>query len=61
MTKEETISPTVSLEALILLRVINEMDRQDLFTADTPGAFMKTYMEGTFRVCLEGIMAVILI
>jgi hypothetical protein len=42
MTKEETSSPNVSIQGLILLCMINAKKGRDVATADIPGAFLQT-------------------
>jgi len=40
-TKEETSSPTVRTESLLLSCVIDAKERQQVITCDVPGAFMQ--------------------
>ncbi|MHA7927606.1 MAG: reverse transcriptase domain-containing protein, partial [Marinobacter sp.] len=57
MNKEETSSPTVSLEALMLSCAIDAEEERDVATADIPGAFMQADMKGIVHLVLEGTMA----
>ena len=64
MTKEESASPTVATEALLISCVIDAIEKRDIATADIPGAFMQSNMksESGERVTmkLEGLMAQIM-
>jgi hypothetical protein len=61
MTKEDTSSPTVSTEALILSCMIDAMEGRDVATADIPGAFLQTdYTKGDTHLRLEGEMVTLL-
>jgi hypothetical protein len=57
MTKEETSSPTVANEALMLTCVIDAIEGRDVATVDIPGAFMQSGMEGNVHMKLQGVMA----
>jgi hypothetical protein len=57
MTKQETSSPTVATEALMLTCVIDAVERRDVATCDIPGAFMQSDMKGEVVMKLEGVMA----
>jgi hypothetical protein len=57
MTKEETSSPTVANEALMLTCVIDAIKGQNVATVDIPGAFMQSEMKGDVYMKLEGVMA----
>jgi hypothetical protein len=57
MTKEDTSSPTVATEALMLSCMINATEHRDVATCDIPGAFMQSKMEGKVIMQLEGVMA----
>jgi hypothetical protein len=57
MTEQETSSPTVATEALMLTCVINAVERRDVDTCDIPGAFMQSDMKGKVVMKLEGVMA----
>jgi hypothetical protein len=61
MSKEETSSPAVATEALILTCVIDAIERQDVATCDIPGAFMQSDMKGKVVMKLEGVMAEVII
>ena len=59
-TKEETSSPTVSKEAILLTLVINARERRQVMTIDIPGAFMQVDIDELIHVRLEGPMAELL-
>jgi hypothetical protein len=61
MSKEETSSPTVATEALILTCVIDAIEGRDVATCDTPGAFMQSDMKDKVVMKLEGVMAEVII
>jgi hypothetical protein len=61
MTKQETSSPTVATESLILSCVIDAIEGRDIATCDIPGAFMQSDMKGKVIMKLEGVMAEIII
>ena len=42
ISKEDTSSPTVSTEGLVLLFMIDAMEGREVATADIPGAFLQT-------------------
>jgi hypothetical protein len=52
MTKEETSSPTVANEALMLTCVIDAIEGRDVASVDIPGAFMQSEMEGNVHMKL---------
>ena len=53
MQKEQTSSPTVSKQALFLSCVIDAKERQDVGTADIPGAFLQTKSKGEVIIRLD--------
>jgi hypothetical protein len=61
MTKEETSSPTVATEALLLSCVIDAIEGRDVATCDIPGAFMQSDMKGKVIMKLEGVMAEVIL
>ena len=65
MSKEDTTSPTVSTEALLLSCVIDETENRHVATCDIPGAFMQSNMKNTSNekvtIKLEGLMAQLLL
>ena len=61
MTKQETSSPTVATEALILTCVIDAIEGRDVATCDIPGAFMQSDMKGKVVMKLEGVMAEVIL
>ena len=42
MTKEDTASPTVSTEAVILTAAIDAKEKRDVLSMDIPNAFVQT-------------------
>jgi len=56
-TKEETSSPTVRTESLLLSCVIDAKEKRDVATCDVPGAFMQVDVDEIVHVRLEGVMA----
>ena len=67
LSKEDTRSPTVSLEGLMLSMCIDASEERDIMTADVPNAFVQTDMPdtnpGDDRVIMkiEGILADMLV
>ena len=59
--KEDTTSPTVTTEGLLLSCMIDAKERRDVATADIPGAFMQTDLDETVHMRLEGAMAELLL
>ena len=60
-SKDDTSSPTVSTEALVLSCMIYAMEGRDVATADIPGAFLQTeYTKGDTHVRIDGTMAELL-
>jgi len=49
-TKEETTSPTVSIESLFISCMIDAMERRDVATIDIPGAFMQAAIDEEVHV-----------
>ena len=49
-TKEETTSPTVSIESLFISCIIDAMERRDVATIDIPGAFMQANIDEEVHV-----------
>ena len=60
-SKEETSSPTISLESVFLTSIIDSLKDRDVITCDIPGAFMQTDMDELIHVKLEGELADLLI
>jgi hypothetical protein len=60
MTKEDTSSPTVATEALMLSCMIDATKHRDVATCGIPGAFMQSKMEGKVIMKLEGVMTEII-
>jgi hypothetical protein len=59
-TKEETSSPTVRTESLMLSCVIDAKERRKVLTADVPGAFMQVDVDEVVHVRLVGPLAILL-
>ena len=59
-SKEETSSPTVSTEALMLSCVIDAKERRCVTTSDIPGAFMQADMDKLIHMRLSGPMTLLL-
>ena len=59
--KEDTASPTVSLEALMLSIMINAFEGRDVATVDILGAFMQTRQPGNVHIQQMGAMVKLLI
>ena len=53
-TKEETSSPTVSTDALMMSITIDAMEHRDVATADVAGAYLKADMEDFTLLRMEG-------
>ena len=62
ITKEDSTSPTITIEALMLSSIIDAHERRDIATCDIPGAFMQSKTEGKkVHVKLEGMMVDIML
>ena len=61
MTKEESSTPTVSIEAVLLTCVIEAKEGHDVATVDIPGAFMHADMDELVHIKMEGEMADLLV
>jgi hypothetical protein len=60
-TKEESSSPTVAIESVLLTCVIDAEERRDVATVDISGAFMQADMDDLVHMRLEGKMAELLV
>ena len=60
-SKEETSSPTISVESLFLTCIIDAMEQRHVSMCDIPGAFMQVDMDELVHVKLEGELAELLI
>ena len=60
-SKEETSSPTISVESLFLTCIIDVMEQRHMIMCDIPGAFMQTDMDELVHMKLEGELAEVLI
>lgn len=54
--KEDTSSPTVAIEAVLLSCIIDAEENRDVATVDIPGAFMQADMDEIVHMKLEGKM-----
>ena len=59
-TKEDTSSPTISVEALFLTCLIDAMEDRSVATCDVPGAFMQVDIDEQIHVRLDGELAELL-
>jgi len=57
MQKEDTSSPTVSIESLFISATLDALEKREVVTVDIPGAFMQADMVGTVHMKLEGKIA----
>jgi hypothetical protein len=53
-TKEETSSPTVSIEAVLFSCMIDAMEDCDVATLDIPGAFMQAMIDEEVHIKFDG-------
>ena len=61
LSKEDTSSPTLSTEGLMLSCLIDAMEGREVATADITGAFLQTdYDKGDIHIKLEGAMVTLL-
>jgi len=60
-SKEETSSPTVSIESLMLSCAIDAKERREVLSCDIPGAFMQSNMDELVYMKLEGPLAKLLV
>ena len=60
-TKQETSSPTVRTESLLLSCVIDAKERRNVITCDVPGAFMQVDIDEVVHVRFEGAMVDMLV
>ena len=61
LSKEDTSTPTVSTEGLMLLCMIDATEGREVATANNPGAFLHTdYEKGDINIKLEGDMVTLL-
>ena len=61
LTKEETSSPTVAIESVLISGTIDAHENRDVATIDVPGAFMQADMDDTVHIRIDGAMADLLI
>ena len=60
-TKEETTSPTVSIESMILTCMVDAYERRHVGTCDIGGAFMHADIDEKIHIKLDGELALLLI
>ena len=61
MTKDQTASPTVSLEAILLTCIIDAEEGRDVAVVDIPNAFIQTNNEGECLIMkVKGRLAMLL-
>eukprot|EP00978_Attheya_sp_CCMP212_P048586 scaffold546300_cov122-Attheya_sp.AAC.1 len=60
-TKEESSSPTVAIESVMLTSVIDAKEERDVATVDIPGAFMQVDQEDLVHMRMHGQMAELLV
>jgi hypothetical protein len=61
ISKEDSSSPTVSIEAVMLTCTIDAQEKRDVATVDIPGAFMQAEMDDIVYMKIEGTMAELLV
>ena len=61
MSKEESSSPTVANESVLLTCTIDAFENRDVATVDIPGAFLHADMDGIVHLRIDGAMADLLI
>ena len=49
-TKEQTTSPTETVESLLISCVIDAMEGQDIVTIDIPSAFMQAFIDKVVHI-----------
>ena len=59
--KDETSSPTISVEALFITCLIDAKEGRDIATCDVPGAFMHANIDEVIHLCLDGEIAELLL
>ena len=59
--KDETSSPTISVEALFITCLIDAKEGRDIATCDVPGAFMHADIDEVVHLCLDGEIADLLL
>jgi len=60
-TKEEVSSPTISIEALMILCAIDAKEGRHIVITDIPGAFLHIDMEETVHMLLGGTTAELIV
>jgi hypothetical protein len=59
--KEDTSSPTVSIESVMLTSIIEASEKRDIATVDIPGAFLQADMDVIVHMKITGTMVDILV
>ena len=59
--KEDTSSPTVAIESVMLTSIIDASERRDIATVDIPGAFLQANMDEIVHMKITGTMVDILV
>ena len=59
--KEDSSSPTISIEALMLSCAIDAKENRYVIVSDIPGAFLQADMEDKIHMLLEGTVAEIIV
>ena len=59
--KEDTSSPTVSIEAVLLTSVIDAQENRDVAVTDITGAYLTTDIDEEVHIILEGKLAEMLV
>lgn len=57
IAKEETAAPTISTDALFITSIILAHERGDVASADIPGAFLHATNDDKVTMCLNGLLA----
>ena len=56
ITKEESTSPTISMEAMFLMAIVDAWENHKVAVLDVPGAFMQVDMDELVHVWFQGEM-----
>jgi hypothetical protein len=60
-TKDDAMSPTVSLEAVLITPTIDAFEGRDVAIVDVPGAFLTVDMNGVVFMCPRGPLAELMV
>ena len=61
IAKEDTVSPTVSTEAVFITAIVDAMEKREVAVVDIPGAFMQVIMDKDVYMRITGLMVDLLI